>query len=70
MRGCAGKTDRMVRVLTGVVALAVGLTQAASIGSGWAFIADVVGVIGLGTGVFGRCPLYAMFGVQTCQKSP
>jgi uncharacterized membrane protein len=69
MRGCVGTTDRVVRVLVGIVALAVGLTQAASIGVGWAYVADAVGVIGLATGVFGLCPLYALLGMQTCKKS-
>jgi hypothetical protein len=69
MRGCVGTADRVVRVLIGIVALAVGLTQGAGIGTGWAYAADAVGVIGLGTGLFGRCPLYALLSVQTCKRS-
>ncbi len=69
MRGCVGSTDRIVRILVGVIALAIGLTQIASLGSGWAFVADAVGVIGLATGLFGRCPLYAVLGLQTCKKT-
>jgi hypothetical protein len=69
MRGCVGSTDRIVRILVGVIALAIGLTQIGSLGSGWAVVADAVGVIGLATGLFGRCPLYAVLGVQTCKET-
>ncbi|HLN12908.1 MAG TPA: DUF2892 domain-containing protein [bacterium] len=69
MRGRVGATDRAVRVLVGGVALLMGLTQAGSIGAGWAYVADAVGVIGLVTGLVGRCPLYALCGVETCGKS-
>jgi len=69
MRGCVGTTDRVVRVLIGVVALAVGLTQPSTVGITWAYVADAVGVIGIVTGVIGRCPLYALLSLRTC-KSP
>jgi hypothetical protein len=68
MRGCTGTTDRLIRMLIGVVALSVGVTHAAGIGAGWAYVADAVGVIGLATGIIGRCPLYAVLGVQTCRR--
>jgi hypothetical protein len=69
MRGCVGATDRIVRILIGVAALAIGLTQAGSLGPAWAVVADVVGVIGLITGLLGRCPLYALLGMHTCRKT-
>jgi len=68
MRGRVETTDRAVRVLVGGVALIFGLTQAGSIGAGWAYAADAVGVIGLLTGLAGWCPLYTFFGVETCGK--
>jgi hypothetical protein len=69
MRGCVGTTDRVLRVLIGLAALAAGLTHAGGLGAGWAYVADAVGVIGLLTGIFGRCPLYAVLGVRTCGKA-
>lgn len=68
MRGCVGTTDRVIRVLIGLAALVAGLTQAAALGTGWAYAADAVGVIGLVTGILGRCPLYGALGVQTCRR--
>jgi hypothetical protein len=55
--------------IDGIAALALGLTQAAGIGTGWAYVADAVGVIGLVTGLLGRCPLYALLSVQTCRRA-
>ncbi|HLW49017.1 MAG TPA: DUF2892 domain-containing protein [bacterium] len=68
MRGCTGTTDRVIRALIGIVALGAGLTQAAALGPGWAYTADAVGVIGIATGILGRCPLYLLFGMQTCGR--
>jgi len=69
MRGCVGTYDRMLRVVVGLAALAIGLTQAGALDSGWAYAADTVGVIGLVTGLIGRCPLYGLLGTQTCARS-
>ena len=65
MRGCTGTTDRVICMLIGIVALGVGLT---ALGTGWAYAADAVGVIGIVTGILGRCPLYALFRLQTCGR--
>jgi hypothetical protein len=58
----------VIRVLIGIVALAAGLTQATALGTGWAYTADAVGVIGMATGILGRCPLYALVRLQTCGR--
>lgn len=68
MRACTGTADRLIRILIGIVALGVGVTHAAGVGGGWAYVADAVGVVGLVTGIVGRCPLYAVIGVQTCRR--
>jgi DUF2892 family protein len=68
MRGCEGTADRVIRILVGIAALSVGVTHACGIGTGWAYVADAVGVIGLATGISGRCPLYTVLGVQTCRR--
>ena len=60
--------DGVIRVLIGVIAIAVGLTQAASIGR-WAYVADAVGLIRLLIGLAGRCPLYAFLGMRTCKAA-
>ncbi|MDR5710162.1 MAG: DUF2892 domain-containing protein [Armatimonadota bacterium] len=63
MRGCTGTTDRVVRIVVGLVALAVGLQRG---GSALGYVLYAVAAVGLVTGIVGRCPLYALLGLQTC----
>ncbi len=65
MRGCTGTADRVVRVLVGLGALALALQQGASTVS---YVLYAVAAVGLLTGLAGRCPLYAVLGLQTCGK--
>lgn len=53
-----GSTDRMLRVIAGIVILAAGFY----FGSWW----GAVGLIPLFTGLFRFCPLYTMLGMNTC----
>jgi uncharacterized membrane protein HdeD (DUF308 family) len=58
-----GSTDRIIRVVIGIVALLAGLfwlTGAAQT------VAYVVGAIALITGIIGFCGLYALLGISTC----
>ena len=59
-----GTADRIVRVVLGIVLVAA-----------WAFgwlagtLAVVLGVLGvvlIGTGAIGFCPIYRLFGIATC----
>ncbi len=65
MRGCVGAVDRVVRVLIGLGALTLALWQG---GSAVAYVLYAVAAVGLVTGLVGRCPLYALLGLQTCVK--
>lgn len=53
-----GHTDRVLRVIVGGIILALGVTY----GSWW----GLIGLIPLVTGLVGFCPLYALFGIDTC----
>lgn len=54
-----GTIDRAVRVLAGLVLIALAATG--TIGMwGW------IGILPLLTGTIGFCPAYAIFGVSTC----
>lgn len=54
-----GSWDRGLRIVVGLVLIA--LTLMGTIGVwGW------IGVIPLATGLIGRCPMYSMFGLNTC----
>jgi hypothetical protein len=59
MKSNEGSIDRAVRVTAGV-----GLCAAALVGAlgPWAWI----GVVPLATGLLGFCPLYSLFGFDTC----
>ena len=58
MKVNVGSTDRILRVIAGIVILAVGVY----FGSWW----GAVGLIPLFTCLFRFCPLYTMLGMNTC----
>ncbi|BEV71053.1 MULTISPECIES: DUF2892 domain-containing protein [unclassified Paludibacterium] len=63
MQTNVGSIDRLLRILLGVVLIA--LVLAGVIGPwGW------LGVVPLATGLIRFCPLYRLIGCQTCQKQP
>ena len=54
-----GSTDRIIRILAGLVL--IGLAATGTVGWwGW------LGVVLLATGAIGWCPPYAIFGINTC----
>jgi len=54
-----GTIDRALRVIAGLVL--IGLAASGTVGVwGW------IGVVPLLTGLFGFCPAYAIFGLNTC----
>ncbi|MBA4072210.1 MAG: DUF2892 domain-containing protein [Gemmatimonas sp.] len=53
-----GTIDRILRVAVGVVLVALALTK----GWMWAWI----GVVPILTGAIGVCPIYSIFGINTC----
>ena len=63
-----GHTERMIRVGTGFVLLAV---SGFSVFPGWGdFILMAIGIIALGTGITGYCPAWQLFGIQSCPTNP
>ena len=59
-----GSTDRAIRGIVGVVALALAFTSLAGV---WMWVAGIVGVVMLGTAALGTCPPYALLGINTCK---
>jgi Inner membrane protein YgaP-like, transmembrane domain len=58
-----GKTDRIIRVILGVVLLvAFGLNVLAA---PWSYLLILLGVIALFTGIAGTCALYSLIGWDT-----
>jgi uncharacterized membrane protein HdeD (DUF308 family) len=59
-----GKTDRIVRLVLGVAAVAGGyLALAAPL----SYVVMLVGIILIGTGALGTCALYSLIGMNTCE---
>ena len=56
-----GTTDRIIRAIAGAAVLAWGITNGN-------VIADVVGVVLLGTAILKFCPAYLPFKLNTCGK--
>lgn len=54
-----GGIDRGLRIVAGLVLVALAATQTLGV---WAWI----GVIPLATGLIGWCPAYMPFGIKTC----
>lgn len=63
-----GSTDRIVRVLIGVVALIVAFAGMLTLT--WSWAVGIVGGVLLLTGAVGFCPLYRLFGARTTGKKP
>ncbi len=62
MKTNVGTVDRVIRLAAGVAL--IGLTLTGTIGMwGW------IGVVPLATSLFGYCPAYPLFGMNTCKKS-
>lgn len=61
MNANVGGADKIIRIVAGIVILALGLVFK----SYW----GLVGLLPLLTGLFGFCPAYAVFGVSTCKKA-
>lgn len=55
-----GSTERLLRIIVGVVIIGLGLYFQ----SWW----GVIGLVPLLTGLFRFCPLYKMLGMNTCKR--
>ena len=54
-----GKTDRILRVITGIILLSLVFIGPQS---RW----GLIGIVPLATGLLGNCPLYSILGINTC----
>jgi hypothetical protein len=63
-----GGIERPVRIVVGIGALGIGAFGGLPpVGTG---IALLVGTIALVTGAIGYCPLWTVFGINTCPVAP
>ena len=59
MKANVGGIDRILRIVVGLVLVALAVTGTVGLW-GW------VGVVPLATGVFGFCPIYPLLGFSSC----
>jgi O-antigen ligase len=59
MKSNVGGIDRILRIVAGLVLIALALTGTIGLW-GW------IGLVPLGTALFGFCPLYTVLGLNTC----
>ena len=63
-----GKTDRVIRIAVAIL-IAIAAFKVVPLSSGSVhWLALVVAVVLLGTGLLGFCPLYRPFGFNTCGR--
>jgi hypothetical protein len=60
MKKNEGELDRIIRVVIGLIIIALGILNE----SWW----GLVGLLPLFTGIAGRCLLYVPFGISTCKS--
>lgn len=60
MKVNVGSTDRMLRIIAGIVIIALGVYFQ----SWW----GIIGLVPLLTGLFRFCPLYTMLGMNSCKS--
>ncbi|MDP5137976.1 DUF2892 domain-containing protein [Rheinheimera baltica] len=62
MQANVGGIDKVVRIIGGVILIALAATGTVGLW-GW------IGVVPLLTGLFNFCPLYSVLGIKTCKLS-
>jgi hypothetical protein len=61
MKANVGRTERLIRVVVGIVIVGIGVVYE----SWW----GAVGLVPLATGLIGWCPPYALLGFSTCSAA-
>lgn len=60
MKTNVGATDKIIRIVIGIVLIVLGVLNTA-----WWLV--IIGLIPLITGLIGYCPLYTLLGISTCK---
>jgi hypothetical protein len=61
MKSNIGKTDRIIRVVIGLIVIAIGVY----LKSWW----GAIGLVPIFTAAIGWCGLYTLFGISTCKAN-
>lgn len=69
MKPNIGQVDRWIRIVIGVLALAIDVFTLSSLSTWWWWVLLVVGLIALGTATINWCPVWAALGFSTRKKA-
>ncbi|WP_026789742.1 YgaP family membrane protein [Pleomorphomonas oryzae] len=66
-----GSTDRLIRLIAGVILLIIAVPSLAGMAfvglGGWAWLVGLIGVALVATGLLNFCGAYALLGINTCK---
>ncbi len=65
MKSNVGNLDRTLRVLVGIALLSL-----LYLGEGQLRWLGLIGIVPIATGLMRFCPLYSIFGINTCNRDP
>ena len=66
MKCNVGKTDRIIRIVLGVIFLVAGIV--APVGMTWRVVLLVIAAVALVTAIIRFCPANAILGIDTCES--
>lgn len=66
-----GRTDRVVRIIVGLILIVAPLLNIPAVWSSevMGYLSMTIGLVLALTAIFGVCPIYAVLGVQTCHRT-
>ncbi len=64
-----GQTDKMIRLVAGVVLIAVAFWKLGGIATTAGIVAVVVGAVLMATAIINFCPAYGLLGLRTNKQS-
>jgi len=67
MKANVGGLDRVVRIVAGLALIAAGLM--AGVAEPWNYVVMAAGAVFALTSVISFCPLYAIFGINSCPRN-
>jgi len=65
MKKNVGSVDKIIRYIIAIVA--VYIAYKGMVSSPWDYVLYAVAVIMVGTALSGRCPVFAIFGINSCK---
>jgi len=68
MKKNVGSIDKIIRIVIAIVAAYAAYTG--MVANPWNYVLYVVAAIMVGTSLMGSCPLFSVFGINSCKVKP